>query len=265
MSIKLNVLLAKTEHSASQFKKLISDYVAFFKGKQGDFRGIKKTYSPREGTVDEPSMRGNVSVVTTVGEKLHWLEETLEEHINNLFSVEATNASGTVKAKLVVDGVDFGELSSLELLRLKSILETQDLEQLYANIPVRSDSDIWKLTEDTQYVGRNIFESPRQEGIKKSITKTSYILSDPNVQYLKDTSKYVPQVASQDTVLELGDYTVQHFTGESTHRDRAEILKRRSKLLGAVIEALKVANEANSISSSVTAEKIFGYLHRGRI
>lgn len=129
IKLKLNVLLAKTEHSASQFKKLIQDYVGFFKGKQGEFKGVKKTYSPKEGTIDEPSMRSSVSVVTTVGEKLQWLEETSQEHIDNLFSVEATNASGKAVADLTVDGISFGSLSSLELLRLKSLLESGDLEQ----------------------------------------------------------------------------------------------------------------------------------------
>lgn len=264
MNLKLNVLLAKSEHAAGQFKRMLSDYVAFFKTKQGEFKGVKKTYAPKEGTVDEPTMRANVSVVTTTEEKLQWLEDTAKEYIDNLFSTEATNASGSVKAALTVDGVDFGHLSSLELLRLKSLLESGDLEQLYANIPVRSDAEIWNKTNAGQYQGRNVYESPLQSGVKKSLTKESYILSDPNIGYLKDTSKYVPQVSTKDTVLELGEYTVQHFSGESTHRERAEILKRRSKLLSAVIEALKIANEAEAIPSTITAAKLFGYLHKGK-
>lgn len=259
--IKLNVLLAKTEQSASQFKKMIAEYLTFFKKEQGQFKGVKKTYTPKEGTVDEPSMRSNIIVVTTVQEKLDWLSDTAKDHIDNLFSVEASNASGAAKAKLEVDGVDFGVLTSLELLRLKSLLESGDLEQMYANIPVRSDAEVWNPTSDEQYEKRGIYESPLQTGTRKSLLKTSYILEDPNVQYLKDTSKYVPQVGSKDTVIELGDYTVQQFSGEGTHRERAEILRRRSQLLKGVIEALKIANDVESVKSTVTAEKLFGYLH----
>lgn len=259
--MKLNVLLAKTDHSESQFKKLFSDTVAFFKGKQGEFRGIKKTYAPRPETIDLPTERAFIAVVTTVGEKLDYIEETAEEHIDNLFSVEATNASGQATADLIVDGTNWGTLSSLELLRLKSLLEKGGMEDLYANIPVRSDSDIWNVSDDPAYVDRDVYEGPQQSGTKKSITKESYILPDPNVQYLKDTSKYVPVQGVKDTIMELGDYTIQHFSGEYSHRDRAGILGRRSKLLSGVIEALKKANEAESVPSAVTADRLFSYLH----
>ncbi len=265
MSLKLNVLLAKTEHAAAIFKKMVAEYTNFFKKEQGQFRGAKRTYEARPGVVDDPSMRGITKVVTTVKEKLVWFEENAAEFINHTFSVEATNASGKARAKLVVvDGgstYDFGELSSLELLRLKSFLESSDLEPMYAAIPVRSDAEIWAATQDSEYAGRDIFESPLQKGIKKSIFKEAYILQDPNIKELRDAAKYVPQVAQKDSVLELGDYTAQLFSGESTHRDRAEILQRRSKFLAAVIEALKIANEAEVVTSSLTAEKIFSYLH----
>lgn len=261
--MKLNTLLAKTDHSASQFKQLISQYVAFFKTKQGEFKGIKKTYNPKEGTADEPSMRGNVNVVTTVGEKLTWLEANSADHIDNLFSVEATNASGKITAPLVVDKVNFGDLSSLELLRLKSLLETGDLEAMYANIPVRPDSENWEPTTEDQYKSRQVFEGPETSGVKRSIVKENYIMTDPNVPHLKDTSKYTPVVGTKDTVIELGDYTLQHFTGEYSHRQRAEILARRSKLLSAVIEALKVANDKETVKSSLTAKVLFDYIHKG--
>lgn len=259
--MKLNVLLAKTDHSASQFKRLIGDFLTFFKGKESEFKGVKKTYVPREGTMDEPSMRGYTQVVTTVEEKLDWLEEQAAEHIDNLFSIEATNASGKAYAELVVDDESWGELSSLELLRLKSLLETGDLEQMYANIPVRSDSEIWGETTADEYEGRDVWEKGLDRGVKKSIVKKEYVLEDPNLRGRELPANYNPKVGQKDEILELGDYTVQHFTGQYSHRQRAEILRRRSKLLSAVIEALKKANDVEQTSSSITSQKLFGYLH----
>lgn len=263
--MKLNVLLAKTEKSASSYKEILKGYLAFFKGHQDQFKGVLRTYTPREGTIDEPSKRGNKVVVTTVEEKLQWLEETAAEYINSLFAVEATNAGSFAKAKLEVDGVYFGELSSLELLRLKSLLEGDNLEDVYKNIPVRPENELWDKTTNEQYMERDVYESKMQEGVSKSILKENYILPDPNIQYLKNDSKYTPQLGTKDTIIELGNYTVQHFTGEYSHRERAEIIRRRSKLLLAVIEALKVANEQEIIESALTAKKIFGYLHRGEL
>ena len=262
---KLNTLLAKTEHLATSYKGSIKDYIQFFKDKQSAFRGEKKTYDAKPGTVDIPSERGNKMVVTTVTEKLEWLKETNSEYINSLFSQEATNAAGVAKAKLIVDDVNFGEFSSLELLRLKSLLENGELEQMYSNIPVRADDEEWNKTSDDQYVNREIFEGKKQEGIRKSVTKESYIISDPNVKELKDSSSYKPQVATKDTVIELGDYTYQKFSGEWSHRERAELLRRRTKLLSAVIEALKVSNEAEVVESNMNADKLFGFLHTGKI
>lgn len=65
-TIKLNVLLAKTDHLASVFKKGLEDYVKFFKTSQGAFKGEKKTYEPKPGTIDLVNERSNKLVVTTL-------------------------------------------------------------------------------------------------------------------------------------------------------------------------------------------------------
>lgn len=262
---KLNTLLAKTDHLASSFKKGISEYIIFFKNNQSSFKGEKRTYTPKDGTIDIPSKRSNVVITTTVDEKLQYLVESSKDYINALFSQEKTNASGVAKATLIVDEINFGEYTSLELLRLKNILENGDFENLYKTIPVRSDSEIWNESKNEMYVSRKgIFETEQVKGVEKSTTKEQYILPDPNVT--KDNgAKYTPQVASKDTIIELGDYTHQRFTGEYTHRQRAEILQRRTKLLTAVVEALKVSNDVEALESDLTANKLFGYLHNGKI
>lgn len=262
---KQNVLLAKTDSLAPSYKKGVVDYAKFFKDKQGAFLGERKTYTPRPETIDLPGERGNKLVVTTVEEKLDYLSESSADYINSLFSVEATNASGKVRVALVVDGVQMGNLSGLELLRLKNLLESSELQAMYTNIPVRSDAEEWELTDDAMYEGRTVFESPKQSGTKKSTTKVQYILQDPNVALLKDATAYVPQVSSRDTITELGDYTFQKFSGELSQTDKAFMLQRVGKLYTAVIEALKSANEVEAVQSDMTAAKFFGYINYGSI
>lgn len=264
MKVKLNVLLAKTDYLSSSFKKTIEDYKKFFADRQGSFKGEKKTYEPRDNTVDYPNERKNDLVVTTVNEKLTWLEESFNSYLDDLFSQEATNASGTVKAKLIVEGKEFGEFSSLELLKLKSTLENSTLEEMYKNIPVRPDNEEWKKSDNEMYVDRDIYESQQFRGVTKTTVKEPYILPDPNLDKVK-SGNYQASIVSRDTVLELGDYTRQKFSGEWSHRERAELLKRRATLLKAVVEALKTANEAVSIESNLTGKKIFDYLHRGKL
>lgn len=264
MATKLNVLLAKTDHLAGSFKKGLEDYVKFFKTSQGAFKGEKKTYEPKANTIDAPGERVNKLVVTTVDEKLKYLQDNSREYIDALFAQERTNASGLAKARLKVDDQDFGEFTSMELLRLKTILEGGSLKEMYESLPVREDNQTWNPTNNESYRGRKIFESNLLSGVSKSVMKESYILPDPNIGK-GDGSKYTPQIATKDTVIELGDYTYQKFTGEASHVERAAILGRRTKLLTAVIEALKVANEAEIVPSEMTSDKLFNFLHTGSI
>ncbi len=258
---KLNVLLAKTDHLAGVFKKGLEEYAKFFKNSQGSFKGIKKTYVAKQGTVDQPSLRQSVLVVTTVDEKLNYFFEGTKEYVDALFSLEKTNASGLAKAELKVGEKSFGEYTSMELLRLKSLLESSNLKEMYENLPVRKDDQVWNKSQGDS-AGRAIFESNELSGVAKSMVKESYILPDPNIASATG-AKYTPQIGTKDTILELGDYTIQEFSGEYTHTQRAAILERRSKLLTAVISALKVANDVESIPSDMTAEKILNYLHKG--
>lgn len=258
--LKLNVLLAKTDHLASKYVAELKNYITFFRKNQGAFMGEKRTYQPREGTVDDPSKRKISLVQTTVDEKFDWLLEDSAEYIDSLFSVEATNASGHAKAELIVDGDSWGVFTSLELLRLKSLLESADFRAMIESIPMRSDADIWNKTTAEMYASREIYETEMVKGVVKTTTKESYILEDPNIGKLKDSSQYTPQVSTKNTVEELGDYTHQHFTGAWSQRQRAEALQKRSKLLNAVIGALKECNEVEVVKSELTSEKILGWI-----
>lgn len=259
--MKLAILLAITDSLGVVYKNMLNDFNKFFKNNQGAFQGIKKTYSPKDDTVDEPNKRGNILVQTTVKEKLDWFLENSAEYINALFSQEKTNAMG-ITAELIVEDKSWGHLTSLELLRLKNIVSAAPIEQLLSSIPVRSDSEEWDTSKNEMYKGREIFESPLVEGINITTTKQDYILKDPNVD--KAGSSYVPQVSQKTTLVELGDTTSQKFSGEWSQRQRANALKRRATLLVAVTKALKECNDAEVVESTVTAQNIFGYLFNGQ-
>jgi len=262
-TLKLNVLLSKTDSMATQFKAMIKDYGKFFATKQGAFVGVKQTYEPRDGTIDEPKRRGVQLIQTTVKEKFDWLTETSKEYIDSLFSQEKTNASGAARAILKVNGSEWGEFTSLELLRLKNILENGDFYTMLQTIPVYSDSRQWEKNASDLFKDRVVMQSPLTEGVNKSTEKEDYILPDPNLDKLKSGESYQPVTATRTTIVELGDYTVQEFTGEISQRERAAILSRRNALLTSVIEALKVCNECEAVISELTSKKVFGYIFDG--
>jgi hypothetical protein len=261
--LKMNTLLAKVDHATASVAKLFSDYVQFFKNKQGMFRGYKKTYVPRDGYVDDPSKMGTTIVATTVDEKLDWFNEQFKNWLNDVFSVEATNSKGAKTVELVVDGKSFGNLTALELMRLKSILTNKDLEAVFANIPVRSDAEVWTPTQDPEYNGRKVFETALIKGVTRTTEKEEVILKDPNLDPAHLPANYQAKTTIKSKTVETGDYTTQSFTGEWTQRQRAELLRRRSTLLAAVIEALKVVNDTPAENPNLDVNAVVDYIYRG--
>jgi hypothetical protein len=261
--MKLNVLLATTDVLRTKFKGMVNDYTIFFNKSGGAFLGSKATYEPREGTVDEPSKRGVRRLVTTVDEKINYFVNESKGFVDALFSQEKTNALGDAQADLVVNGTNWGTFTSLELLRLKSLLEAGDLgnlEKMIEVIPVRKEDAIWKISEDPEYTEREgIWESPLLRGVQKTTEKEQYILQDPNVMS-GNAKSYTPQIGVRNITRELGAYSAQVFSGEWSHVQRAGVLKRRSDLIVAVVKALKECNECEAEKSTLTAEKIFNYL-----
>lgn len=264
MAQKMNTMLAKVEHGTSSFNRMVGDYFAFFKGKQGAFAGIKKTHIPREGYIEDKSCIANTKVITTVGEKLDWLEQQAIPFLRDLFSVEATNSKGAKKVELVVDGISFGYLTALDLMRLKTLLTKKEWVDMYENIPVRSDAEVWEECTDPEYAGREIFQTPMLKGITRTTESEEVILKDPNINPDKLPANYNARTTIKKKTVETGDYTLQNFTGAWTQRQKAELLRRRSQLLTAVIEALKEVNDTESEKPNLDVQKLIGFIHNGK-
>lgn len=261
----MNTLLATLDHLKSQHKKRVADYTAFFKSKQGAFKGIKKTHSPKDGFLPDPAYLANVGVVTTVDEKLEWFNQAFKELLKAQLSVDATNSVGAKTIELIVDGVSFGSLTATELMRLRSgILAEKSLDGVYTNIPVREDSVNWIPTTNPEYQGRQIYETERLSGSTRTTEKEEVILKDPNIDPAHLPSNYRAQTTVKTKQVITGDYTVQNFSGEWTHRQRAELLRRKSALLGAVEAALKDINASEAIPTNLDVEKFVNYLTYGK-
>lgn len=206
---------------------------------------------------------GTSVVATTVDEKFDWLNAQLKSWMKDVFSVEATNSAGAKTVELVVDGVSFGNVTALELMRLKNILTNKDLEIMYANIPVRSDSEVWVPTKDPEYAGRTVFETEMVKGVTRTTESEEVILKDPNLDPQHLPNNYQARTTVKRKTVETGDYTQQNFTGEWTQRQRAELLRRRSNLLAAVIEALKVVNDVEVNKPNLDVDTFVDYLYKG--
>lgn len=250
---KLATLLGLRERTKKTFDAAIDDLLAKFKNKQSLFAGIRKTYNALEGFADDPTKRGYVHVSSTVKEQFDWFREHSQNHLANEFSIEATNAKG-LKANLIVDGQDMGEYSTLELLRLKTILDGK-IQQVFKEIPVRKETVIWKPTKDENYQGRDVYETDLEEEMSKTTLKEQFILNDPHA----GVGNRAPIQGQKDTQVNIGKATTQFFTGEWSMRQRADIQVRYNKLYEGVIAALEKANSAE-VTTSNLGEVSFGYL-----
>ena len=74
-------------------------------------------------------------------------------------------------------------------------------------------------------------------------------------------SNYRAQVTQVKKTVKTGDYTTQSFTGEWTHQQRANLLKRRSALLDAINVALQKVNDREAIECKV--DDLFKHLIYG--
>lgn len=262
--MKMNALLAKIEVTQASFNKMIAEYGLFFARNRGAFKGIKKTFTPRDGYMEDARYMGNTQVVTTVDEKLQWFEQNAAPFLGQLFQIEATNSLGAKTVELVVEGISFGKLTALDLMRLKTLLTKKEWETMYSEIPVREDDEVWIPTTNAEYTGREICETALVEGITRTTESEEVILKDPNLDPTKLPANYNAKVTTKKKTVETGNYSMQKFTGEWTHRQRAELLRRRSQILVAVIEALKVVNDTEVVEPNLNVCKFLNFLHYGK-
>lgn len=254
----LSTSLGLREKTEINFKAAIADMSRKFSKNQGIFQGERKTYDARTGYADEPSKRNYRHVQSTVGEQLDWLEETCKDFMDVVFSIEKTNASGNVKAELIVDGVSWGTYTSLELLRLKTILDNSKFKSIYSELPIRDTTNSWEKTTDAEYSGtEGIYQTKKNEGVAKTTVKETYILNDP---HFEAGSNRPPITADKSTQVEIGDYTSQKFSGEISLAERAHMIKRYDTLVKSVIVALQNANNIDTDSSDL-GSKVLEFIH----
>jgi hypothetical protein len=252
---KLATLLGLRERVEKNFKNMLTDMSNKFVKQQGLFQGDKKTYEALDSYADDASKRGYTHVASTVVEQLDYMEENTKDFFDVVFSIEKTNAKGAVEAELIVEGTSWGMFTSLELLRLKTTLDNQLFKNLYDNIPTRTLTDNWKKSDNDDYNNRAIYETPMDSGFSKTTLKESYILNDPHA----DKGR-APMMATRDTQVNVGKYTIQRFSGAVSMAQKAEMLKRIDSLYKAVITALENANNVE-VQKSELGSKVFEYLH----
>ena len=268
--MKMNTLLGITEHAQKVATKEISDYTNYFKSKGGQFVGELKTYEPHEGFPDKPNEHSNKQVATTVSEQFQYMLNDKDSHtgalpkyLKLLFSIEATNSLGAKRVPLIVDGVTLGNLTAVELMRLKNILTMSNFDEMCKNIPVRSDSRRWSKSGG-DYANRDVYETDIVRSVDRTTIKTQEVLKDPNLDPSNLPANYRAVVVERPQTIEMADQTRQEFSGEWTQAQKAYLLSRKSLLLNAVIAALKEVNDAEAHEPNLDVDAMLSYMFFGK-
>ena len=252
--MKLNVLLALRSKAASRYDKALGQQISMFKNKQGMFQGTLKTHAPLDGYQQDLTKVANVRVATTVKEQFDWFINESLEYFNTALTIEAANGEGAPAVPLEFEGHTYGPYPATVLLRMRGLFENDKFEEMIRAIPVREDTKVWvNADNDEDYRQRGVLQTERQDGETRTTETHDEILKDPNLDPQHLPSNYRAITTQIRKTVKTGDYTVQFFTGEWTHEQRAKLLKRRSALLDAIDVALQKVNDREAEKCDITS------------
>lgn len=246
---KLHQLLAVEPDLRAQAMKLLNEAKGdTFKKKADHFDGFSRTYEPFEVAEGENPTRvaGEYKeIVTTVDEKLAFVQRALVKSIDAQISKEETNASGDAMAELVVGDQAF-MLSATSLLQLeKDLTQVRDM---YNSIPTLDPVYRW---EDAS--GRaGVRQTPVQETFRTEKTPKVITLAQP-------TKEHPAQVQMVMHDKQTGVYKTVYQSGKLTPREKAERMARIDSLLRTVKKARAKANQAE-VHNIKLGEVLFKYI-----
>ena len=240
---KLHQLLAVEGDLNQQSKNILEETTSALSKKQDLFDGLLKTYISSEDNGEQIPPESK-EIVTTVAEKLDYAKTAVIKAIDATISKEETNASGSAKAELKVDGVDFGVLSATSLIALEKFLVR--IRESYKMIPTLDPSRSWKKDST---VDRAVYVSPVETKFR-SVKKQKVITLAP------ETDKHPAQVQLVQDDVQVGKYETTYSSGRLQPIQKSNLLNKIDNLILAVKQAREAANQVDTINVKL-GHKIF--------
>lgn len=230
---KLHQLLAVEPAHRDTAKRIFHESQNnFTKGKM--FTGsVVKTTHTLEGSHDETK---ESHVVTSIPDRWNYTLSQIKDSWNTELSKEAGNASGKAKATLTLEGQDFGEVSAIECLSLKSKLS--QLLTLAGMIPVRDSGTVWKVDDNhcPEATKGTVFVSPvevkNRQGARKVARKIEGYPDDPKSPHATHEEQYL-----------LGTLETTMFSGELSASQKHQLIEKLTRMKAAVEDCRARANE----------------------
>lgn len=251
---KLHELVSVANDHRGLREKILAEAKRTFSNRQDHFTGFTRSY---ESVVDDDYIRDaeTKALVTTVRDKMLYIEEQMIKVIDSAFQKESTNC--TAKADIIVTEDD-GSAETLAkdvpvttLVQLES--EFQSLRsQTYDLIPTLDPTKDWNWDIQNGYYKN---EEPRKRVTRKVQT--------PLVKY-EATEKHPAQTEIISTDETTGYYNQVNVSGMTTPSKKRQLLERVDKVIHAIKTARSRANDIEAHKDKI-ARSLFNYIRTGDI
>lgn len=250
---KLHEVIAVRDDRKHAATKFISEATTTFSKRGDHFDAERSVFEPiSEDYSNEITELKNTDMVTTVRDKLDFVEKGVVNFLDVLFQQESANTDA--KANIIIDTDDGGEIELIKdvpavyLIQLEGYLD--ELMKMYAAIPTLDPKISWVADDTTPNVWR---QSKPIESQKTKMTMKPIVMYPATEQHPAQT-----QLIKEN--IYIGKTVKTASTGRFSPRQKSEILGRFDRLLEAVKKARSRANSAEAPKKKI-GKAIFNYLN----
>lgn len=210
------------------------------------FVGISRKYTPNDA--EDEKLPDEVKLVQrTAADVLRGIMRAGSARMDIVARKEWSNASGTVKSDVVVDGNTVVKDAPVTYLLFLEKLLT-DLRTELVKMPVLDSSDVWNLDQESGLYKTNEVIQYRTKKVQKPVV------------LLQPTPEHPGQAVMVTEDVQVGKWGTTKSSGAMKSEDKRQILDRIEKLMNAVKTAREEANNVEEVSVENVSEPVFSYL-----
>lgn len=249
---KLHELIATEKDIKGTSEKIIAEAHKTFTDRKDHFTEVIKTYSPINADDPEKLEGESKPLVTTVIDKMAYVEKMLKRLFDVVLQKEATNA--VAKANIVVESDEGAETVIAKDVPVSALVQFENLferirNEVYGTIPTLDPSKDWK-PEDSR---PGVYVAPK-------IVRTRTRKAKKVIQLAPATEKFPAQTQLIDVDEPAGYWEQIDRSGMMSVGDKMLMLEKVSKLIEAIKKARARANTTTVVTTKI-ANDIFNFIN----
>lgn len=246
--MELHILLSTLDDYKNKSNNISEEAKKTFLDRSSHFDGIDKQYKPFSEEDKEFIPPEKKEIITTVAEKIRYIQKDISNYIDKELTRNETNTSGTAIGEININGKNF-KLSVCSLMDLEKQLVK--LRYLYCTIPTLDPARAWKKDPGND---RDIYISEKEIRYR---TKKNYV----PLELAKATKEHKAQVQIMTNDVQVGQTETLNKSGKLTSKDKSVLLSRIDELLLIVKQAKAEANKTQVIKKEI-GNNIFEFINK---